>query len=305
MRSDDAKIAIDYAEDYMDSLNGQGFCPDELTKRAVLIEALYRIKGEPKVDEADVQFADVSLDASYATAARYFRSYFLRLHVWEDILLRPEEPVTAEEAAALLYGDAALWLSIYDYERRAENTLLHDFEVNTPETWAQSGVQWTIDLGLMPESAVDAPKEALTRGETALLLYGYQDILQWPGMGNAKGSEKNVLTAYGPSGQASYVLSRADAKKLEKLFQDARWSGLDEPGANVAMASVYSIKLGDITYGIFAEDGELILHYNYYSDETGISGGHPTSDPALVEEIFEICRSYAPPVKGERIETAF
>ena len=74
--------------------------PTAPINRAALLTALWRLAGQPEVDFA-IKFTDVSEDAAYAEAVRWASS--------EQILdqsadtFNPEDPITREEIAVLLY----------------------------------------------------------------------------------------------------------------------------------------------------------------------------------------------------------
>ena len=157
-------------------LNGMGseiFLPQEHTTRAMLLTVLYRMAGEPETDGA--LFPDVHAKAWYAKAVAWGTKNEIAKG-FEDGTFRPDEPVSREQTAALLYRYAACC----GYDVSPRETLEGFADAAQVQSWSRDAVQWAVAAGLLGgmkegERQMLKPGGYTTRAELATILCRFCD----------------------------------------------------------------------------------------------------------------------------------
>ena len=150
-----APVAFCQQHELMDGLSSAAFAPDGLLTRAVLAEALYRLagspaqevqgpgsqdiqessEGEPGVDEASAQpFPDVGLNHPNLNAIRWAKANGV-VSGYEDGTFGPEDPITREQIAALLWNNQG---------RQEAGAAAPFADWNAVSQWAAGAVEWEI-----------------------------------------------------------------------------------------------------------------------------------------------------------------
>ena len=146
------------------------FSPDEPMTRAMLVQVLYRMEGEPEIKERP-EFSDVTIDNWFADAVAWAGNNAIVQGY--DGAFNPDGKVTREQLAAILWRYAK-------YQKRdvsiGENTNILSYEDAFDIVgYAIPAFQWTCGAGLM--SGVDishlAPQNLTTRAEVATILVRY------------------------------------------------------------------------------------------------------------------------------------
>ena len=150
------------------------FAPDAPMTRAMLVTVLWRLFGEPYVDEP-VPFRDVPNRSWYANAVTWAAKYKIIFGVG-DGRFAPDSPVTREQLAAMLCR-----LAIRPEPAADEDTGGYpDFNAVSP--WAAPAMRWALACGVIPGAAQSdglllKPGAGVTRAEAAVLLMRFIDRL--------------------------------------------------------------------------------------------------------------------------------
>lgn len=160
-------VAFCLEQKLMDTLDGE-FHVDDAAKRWEIVEALWRIMGEPE-PEHETSFADISADAPYAEAVRWAASEEIVAGTAETTFA-PDAELTREQAAVILYRFAVANApeSVAALTEFADSAEISD--------WALEALDWAVDAGIMCGSdGFLRPKDAVTRAEAAQLIYHYAE----------------------------------------------------------------------------------------------------------------------------------
>ena len=153
-------------------MNGFGdgtFRPDEGTSRAMLVTMLWRMSGEPKEQYA-LRFSDVKDGAWYAEAVRWAASSGI-VGGYDARTFGPDDPVTREQLAAILYRASAAGGKLPD----GKSGSLSEFgDADAVSPWAADAVRWAVGCGLLRGSGgMLLPSRPASRAEAAAVLERY------------------------------------------------------------------------------------------------------------------------------------
>ena len=142
------------------------FSPDTATTRGMLVAILYRMEGSPAA-ESDAKFTDVSAGQYYADAAAWASENNI-VNGYGNGAFGPEDPVTREQMAAVLYRYAQL--KIYDIA--ATGNLAGFSDLGDVSAYAANPLKWAVGNGLISgmENDALAPGNSTTRAQTAEIL---------------------------------------------------------------------------------------------------------------------------------------
>ena len=176
-------VAFCQQHQLMDGLSRRSFAPDGSMTRAALAEALYRLAGSPAPDtpaeeepegeegqEEQTQeevspFPDVSLNHPNLNAIRWAKANGV-VSGYEDGSFGPEDPITREQIAALLWNQQG------KQEAGASASFTDQAEVSG---WASGAVDWAYGVKLMqgtPEGNF-LPRDNTTRAQGATIIMNY------------------------------------------------------------------------------------------------------------------------------------
>ncbi len=144
------------------------FAPDDTTSRSMIVTILYRLEGEPVVDDA-MDFADVAGDAWYTDAVRWAAGEGI-VGGYGDGLFGSDDPVTREQLAAILYRYAVY--KGYDVSIGEDTNLLSYTDFADLSEYAIPAMQWACGAGIVngtSESTLTPQGEA-TRAQVAVML---------------------------------------------------------------------------------------------------------------------------------------
>ena len=153
---------------YMKGISDTVFAPNETLTRAMLVTILYRIDGEPEVQDVD-SFTDVAQDKWYADAIAWAERNGIVKGVGEG-MFAPDEPVLREQIAAIFFRYAVYKGYADEHETAYDLTV---FEDSTDiSDYAVSSLQWAVANGIMNGKSANvlAPKDFATRAEAAAML---------------------------------------------------------------------------------------------------------------------------------------
>ncbi len=142
------------------------FSPQMMTTRAMLVTLLYRLEGEPDVDDIAV-FSDVSSDAWYGKAVTWGTAQKI-VKGYEGGLFKPDVALTREQLATMLYRYAQL--KQYDTLGGADLTVYSD--AVTISSYARTAMVWAVSQdiigGVSPTQL--KPQGIATRAQLATIM---------------------------------------------------------------------------------------------------------------------------------------
>ena len=157
--------AVQYAYDQglMTGTSATTFEPNTSTTRAMIVAILHRLEGGTTADGGT--FTDVADGDWYAEAVNWAASVGI-VAGFEDGTFRPNEPITREQMAAILYNYAQ-WKG-YDVSNRADLSRYSD----QPSEWANEVMQWAVGEGLISGTSATTldPQGHATRAQVASIL---------------------------------------------------------------------------------------------------------------------------------------
>ena len=164
-----AAVAFCQQHELMEGASSGSFEPDGLLTRGVLAEALYRLAGSPAPEgEEEAPFTDVGAEHPNVAAIRWAKASGV-VSGYEDGSFGPEDPITREQIAALLWNDRGREEpgAAAPYTDRAEVS-----------DWAAGAVEWAYGVRLMqgtPEGAF-LPQSNTSRAQGAAVIMNYAQM---------------------------------------------------------------------------------------------------------------------------------
>ena len=153
-----------YDNGLMTGTSADTFAPNTATTRGMIVSMLARLEGVTSAESAG--FTDVAESDWYATAVNWAASVGV-VNGYEDNTFRPNDAITREQMAAILYNYADY--KGYDVSARAD---LSDYaDAASISSWAEDVLAWANAEGLingMTATTID-PQGATTRAQTAAM----------------------------------------------------------------------------------------------------------------------------------------
>ena len=158
-----------YENGLMSGTSTTMFGPDIATSRGMIVTMLYRLAGSPAITE-EARFSDVEAGQWYAGAVSWAASNGV-VSGYSDDLFGPNDPITREQMAAILYRYAQL--NGYDVTDRADLSRFTD--VDQVSDWAQTAMQWANAEGFITGNSATTlnPLGFATRAEVATILTNF------------------------------------------------------------------------------------------------------------------------------------
>ena len=142
------------------------FGPDDATTRAMVVTMLYRMEGEPVI-RSGMPFSDVTESDWYAKAVSWAESQGI-VKGFEDGTFRPNDPITREQLATMLYryaqykgeGFQGLWSFKLDFP-----------DAGDVSDWASEAMHWCVMQGIIKgmDGALN-PQGDATRAQLAAMV---------------------------------------------------------------------------------------------------------------------------------------
>ena len=162
-------LSVDYVLTHkiMNGVSSRAFAPNANLTRGMLVQILYNLEGKPKGTAAN--FPDVQDDAWYAEAVGWAAANKV-VTGYADGTFRPNDAVTREQAAAILYRYAqskGIDVSV------GENTnILSYVDVQQASEYAIPALQWAVGAGVLngKNDSRLAPTGTATRAEIAAIM---------------------------------------------------------------------------------------------------------------------------------------
>ena len=169
-------VAFAYERAWMTGTSETTFSPEETTTRAMLVTVLYRLEGKPAVDAAS-GFSDVSSGSYYDDAVAWAKANGI-VNGTSETTFSPNEPVTREQTAAILYRYAQYKGN--DVEKTADLTAYAD--AAAIHSYAKNAMSWAVAAGILNgvSSTSLEPTGSATRAQVATVLTRFAQTTQTP-----------------------------------------------------------------------------------------------------------------------------
>ena len=161
-------IADIYSAGLMTGTSSDTFSPELSVNRAMLVSILYRLE-DASTKPADAGFTDVAADAWYADAVNWAKENNI-VSGYSDTLFGPEDTLTREQFAAILYRYAAY--KGYDTTTSDNATLDNFTDASSISSGFDNVLLWANDkgyIGGMTETTL-APQGSTTRAQASAIL---------------------------------------------------------------------------------------------------------------------------------------
>ena len=164
-------IALLYQDSIISGTSETTFSPNHSITRGMIVTLLYRMEGQPAVNEVTSDFSDVPEEAYFANAVVWAEQHQY-VSGYGNGAFGPNDPITREQLAAILQRYCID--KDYLYADIGYDSLLNMSDANQVSTYAIEAVSWTLAYNLIPEirDSVFAPQRNATRAEAAVALAG-------------------------------------------------------------------------------------------------------------------------------------
>lgn len=162
----------------MNGTSGTTFGPNDTTSRSMIVTILYRLAGSPDMPEGNwgYPYADVDASAYYSTPVYWARENDL-VTGYSDTQFGPNDPITREQMAAILYRYAD-YLGL-DTDTGFMQDKYYDFgDYQTVSRYATNAMSWCVNHGVINGSNGKLnPQGTATRAEVAQILMNAESVL--------------------------------------------------------------------------------------------------------------------------------
>lgn len=165
-----AEVLRAYSSGLMSGTGERTFSPNVPATRGMLVTILHRLAGSP---EAEGSFPDVDANAYYASAVAWASKNGI-VEGFEDGNFRPDENVTREQLASVLYR--------YAMSRGCDVSASADLsayaDAGSVSSWAADAMRWAVGAGIISGTANGLePQGTATRAQTAAMLVRFTDFV--------------------------------------------------------------------------------------------------------------------------------
>ena len=163
--------AVVYAYDtgLMSGVSDREFAPNSTLTRAMVAQMLWALEDKPQVNYL-MAYDDVDSGAWFGEAVRWASSEGL-MSGYSDTVFGPNDPVTREQLALILYNYAR----DKGYDVDGGRTLGSYLDADSVSVWAVSALEWAVDAGLISGrgEGLLAPSGTATRAEVAQIFMNF------------------------------------------------------------------------------------------------------------------------------------
>lgn len=164
-----------YQSGLFSGTNATTFSPNGSMNRAMLTTVLYRLEGKPAVNGYS-GFNDVKPGSYYESAAIWASARGIVTGT-SGRSFSPQNPITHEQLAVMLYRYAVLYLGM---DASANASLSAYPDGGQVGAYAQKAIRWCVSKGLITGGKL-SPKSNATRAEVAEMLYRLSKLPQGAG----------------------------------------------------------------------------------------------------------------------------
>lgn len=157
-----------YETGLMDALDVRTFAPEWGAARAAVVEAIYRMVGEPDAAEVELPFADVQGGEYFADALRWAWREGIVTGYSEEFFAGVA-PVSRQQLAVMLYRTARLEEDLGEFDESVLDRFADGAEVSG---WAREAMVWAVSEGIFsgdPAGKLN-PQESTSRAQLAQIL---------------------------------------------------------------------------------------------------------------------------------------
>lgn len=160
-----------YENGYMYGTTSKLFSPEVGLSRGMLVTVLYRMDGEPEVDESDRRFFADAQGDYYTDPVGWARANGIVYGVTAS-RFAPDQLITRQDAVAIFYRYCVDYLGMEDH---ATGDLSGFRDGKKVDSYAVDAMVWAVDVGLISGSPSGGgvylnPRGNLTRAEAATIL---------------------------------------------------------------------------------------------------------------------------------------
>ena len=160
-----------YDEGLMNGTSGTRFDPNGVLTRAMVVTILYRMEVEPEAVRTFNTFSDVSRSDWYGEAVEWAAANGI-VNGYSDGRFGPNDPITREQLAAILYRYAAF--KGYEVTKANTTSLAGYPDAAKVSGYAVPAVQWAVGKGLINGvSGKLAPQSTATRAQVAAIIHRF------------------------------------------------------------------------------------------------------------------------------------
>ena len=159
-------VSFAYRYGLMEGINSYQFAPDATATRAMVVQILYRMSGEPAVSYGS-GFTDVASNAWYADAIAWAARNNI-VNGTGAATFDPNAPVTREQFATMLYRYARY----RGFNTSLTANILSYYDVNQVSEYAFEALQWACAEGIVNGTSTGylTPQGNATRAQLAAML---------------------------------------------------------------------------------------------------------------------------------------
>ena len=162
---DEVKYA--YENGLMEGMGNRRFAPNADMTRGQLITVLYRLAGEPSVEDLENPFRDVTEGKFYTDAVIWAASKGI-VKGKSATVFAPNDAVSREQVATILFR--------YSGEQKVEGDYVKDYtDANRISDYALDAMNWAVSTGLINgmDEVTLAPRGNATRAQIAIIFMRY------------------------------------------------------------------------------------------------------------------------------------
>ena len=159
-------VVYAYENGMMNGTSATLFTPNATTTRGMIVTVLYRLENSPKVQTGNT-FKDVAADQYYAEAVAWAADKGI-VNGYTNGEFRPNEPITREQLAAILYRYASY--KNYGVTKRSDLSVYSDLAQLS--SYASDAMNWAVAEELFQGvgASLLSPKTNATRAQVATIL---------------------------------------------------------------------------------------------------------------------------------------
>ena len=168
----ESAVRYAYTHGIMEGMSDTTFVPGKSLTRAEAVQVLYNLEGQPTVSNSST-FPDLVYEW-YKPAIAWAESTGV-VDGYEDGTFRPDEPVTRQEFAQMLYNYA----SYKDYDLTAQGDLASFPDGDSVQEWAEAAMAWANGNELINghDDGTLEPGGTTTRAQAASILMRFDQKL--------------------------------------------------------------------------------------------------------------------------------
>ncbi len=261
-----------YENGLMSGTSATTFSPDTTTTRGMIVTILHRLEGTPAVSTSGT-FADVTAGRYYTDAVEWASANGI-VGGYGNGRFGPNDPITREQMAAILYRYAAY--KEYDVSGAADLSGYSD--ASSISSYARVAMQWANHSGLVngTSDTTLSPQGSATRAQAAVILYRFcEEVLG----GIETEGEFTVTFEYNYGSKGTYETVKVDAGETVEKPKNPTRSGYGFDGWYTKTTGGTKFDFDD------AITADLTLYAHWSSNSGGGSSGGSSHSHSYTGEV--------------------